>query len=246
MERMQTPGLAALIGAIYPPHCLSCGEVTAQTGGLCGPCWREARFLRGTLCDACGTPLPGEPDGGPLTCDDCLAIARPWTRGRAALAYDGTGRRLVLALKHQDRTDLPPAAARWMLSAGAGLVAPGQLVAPVPLHWIRLFRRRYNQAALLSEAIARSARLAHCPDLLRRLRATPSQEGRSRDARFDNLARAIDVHPARRHRLAGRTVLLVDDVLTSGATLAACAEACLAAGAAEVRVLALARVVKDH
>lgn len=246
MGRMHTPGLAALIGAIYPPHCLSCAEVTAQTGALCGPCWREARFLGGTLCDACGTPLPGEADGGPLSCDDCLAIARPWTRGRAALAYDGTGRRLVLALKHQDRTDLPPAAARWMLAAGDGLVAPGQLVAPVPLHWIRLFRRRYNQAALLSEAIARTARLAHCPDLLRRLRPTPSQEGRSREARFDNLARAIDVHPARRHRLAGRKVLLVDDVLTSGATLAACAEACLAAGAEEVRVLALARVVKDH
>lgn len=238
-------GLQSVVRAIYPPHCLACNEMVGTDGALCGTCWAEAKFLvSGTRCRLCGVPLPGDDDGGDLRCDDCLVIARPWAMGRAALAYSGTGRRLVLALKHGDRTDLPRAAAAWMRQAGEGLVEPGMLVAPVPLHWLRLFRRRYNQSALLAAEVARRSGLSHCPDLLRRLRATPSQEGRSRDARFENVDRAIGVHPARRHRLVGRTVLLVDDVMTSGATLAASTEACLAAGAKEVRVLALARVLK--
>jgi predicted amidophosphoribosyltransferase len=119
------------------------------------------------------------------------------------------------------------------------------LVAPVPLHWLRLLTRRYNQAALLSAAVARQAGLDHCPDLLHRRRDTRSQEGRDRDARFANVTGAMRVAPRRAARIAGRPVLLVDDVMTSGATLAACAEACLAAGATVVSVLVLARVAKD-
>lgn len=119
------------------------------------------------------------------------------------------------------------------------------LVAPVPLHWVRLFRRRYNQAALLSAEVARLAGLEHCPDLLRRLRNTGSQEGRSRDERFTNLVDAFALHPKRASRVDGRHILIVDDVMTSGATFAAAAEACLANGAMRISVLALARVAKD-
>ncbi len=229
---------------IYPPHCAACGGPTESDFGLCGTCWREAGFIGGLVCDSCGVPLPGETTDEPVQCDDCLAIARPWARGRAAMLYGETGRRIALALKHGDRQELARPAAEWMLKAVRPILVPGMLVAPVPLHWLRLFRRRYNQSALLARRVAAAAGLECCPDLLVRVRRTASQEGRDRDARFANVAGAIRIHPRRGGRAAGRHVLLVDDVMTSGATFAAAAEACLAAGAAEVSVLALARVAK--
>ncbi len=237
--------MQGLLHYLYPPRCLSCDALVTEDFGLCGTCWAATRFLTGLVCDKCGAALPGEEDGTPILCDDCLTIARPWARGRAALAYDGNGRRLVLALKHGDRQDIARPAGGWLLRAAEPILQPGMLVAPVPLHWLRLVRRRYNQAALLSREVARRAGLEHCPDLLIRRRRTPSQEGRDRAARFANLAEAVAVAPRRAPLLAGRAVLLVDDVMTSGATFAAAAEACLAAGAATVSVLALARVAKE-
>ena len=238
-------GLQALVHLIYPPQCLVCGALVTSDFGLCGPCWRDTPFINGLVCNLCGTPLPGQDSGQPETCDDCLAIARPWGMGRAALLYKDNARQMVLALKHGDRLDLARPAAQWMLKAATPLLQPGMLVAPVPLHWLRLVKRRYNQSALLSAAIARAAGLDHCPDLLIRRRSTGSQEGRSRDARFANLTDAITAHPRRAQRIDGRHVLLIDDVMTSGATFAAAAEACLAAGAKGISVLALARVAKD-
>ena len=237
--------MQAALHVIWPPQCISCGAPVTTDFGLCGPCWRQTPFVSGLVCDLCGTPLPGEDPGHPVQCDDCLTIARPWTQGRAALLYKDNGRQIVLSLKHGDRLDLARPAAAWLARSAAPMLLPGTIVAPVPLHWRRLVMRRYNQSALLSKGLARLAGLQHCPDLLQRRRATPSQEGRSRDDRFANLSGALTLHPRHRVKVKDRPVLLVDDVMTSGATLAAAAEACLAAGATRVSVAVLARVPKD-
>lgn len=236
--------MQALIGAIYPPQCVTCNARVATDFGLCPDCWRDTPFITGLTCHKCGTPLPGEP-GVQALCDDCLRIARPWQAGASAMLYRDNARRIVLALKHGDRMDLARPAGQWLLRAARPLLHPDTMVVPVPLHWWRMLRRRYNQSALLSAALAREAGLPHCPDALIRSRFTGSQEGRDRDSRFANLQGAFRVHPRRAARIAGRRVLLVDDVMTSGATFAAATEALLAAGAAEVAVLSLTRVAKD-
>ncbi|MEJ6404305.1 ComF family protein [Yoonia sp. 2307UL14-13] len=237
--------MQSVIRAIYPPQCVACGDLTDSAYGLCGPCRRDAHFIGDTICDRCGVPLPGESDGHDLQCDDCMRIARPWDQGRAALVYTGTGRRLVLGLKHGDRTDLARPTAEWMARKAKPLVRDDTVLVAVPLHRFRLARRRYNQAALLAHALAKLMNVAICPDALLRPIQTKPLEGHSRDARFIALADAIIPNLRRADRIAGKSVLLVDDVMTSGATLAASAEAARTAGAANVSIVTLARVMKD-
>ena len=234
--------LQSLLRAIYPPQCLTCDTLTDTEHALCPSCWREANFIHGLVCDSCGLPLPGAPDDNPVQCDACLRIARPWDQGRAVMLYGDKSRAIVLGLKYYDRHDHARAAGRWLHTAARPMLRPGMLVAPIPLHWLRLAKRRYNQAALLSEGLAKAAGLEHSPDLLIRTRQTGTQDGRGLRGRFDNLVGAIAPHPRRGARIRGRDILLVDDVMTAGATFSTATEACMAAGAESVRVVALARV----
>jgi len=161
------------------------------------------------------------------------------------MLYAAGARRLVLGLKHGDRLELAPAMARWMAMRADPVVSADTLIVPVPVHWRRLVARRYNQAAVLANALARELGRPCLPDLLRRDRATPSQDGRSVEDRYRNVAGAIRVAPRHAASVAGRSVLILDDVMTSGATFDACVRCCLAAGARRVCVIALARVTKD-
>ncbi len=239
-------GLQSALRLIYPAGCISCNTQLDQEFALCGECWRDTPFISGLVCNRCGVPLPGEEDDTTVQCDDCMVIARPWAQGRAALLYAGNARRLVLALKHGDRQELALPAAGWMLPQMRKMnVAGDGLIVPVPSHWTRLLRRRYNQAALLAKELSRQAGIACLPDALVRRKVTRVQDGMGRIARFDNMSGAIVPHPKRGLEIKGKQALLIDDVMTSGATFAAATEACYVAGATRVCVLALARVAKD-
>ncbi len=244
-------GIAASLGrfatrtldVLLPPQCLRCGAMVDAPGVLCAPCWERIVFLGPPECDACGLPFEYDAGEGAL-CGACTRKRPPYRRARAAMVYDDASRRLVLAFKHGDRTDTAPAFGRWLVRAGGDLIADADLVAPVPLHWTRLFARRYNQAALLGHAVGRLAGIPVVPDVLVRHRRTPSQGRLSPSARHRNLRGAFAAPRSRVAAIKGRRVLLVDDVLTTGATAAACTRTLLRAGARAVDVLTLARVVR--
>jgi ComF family protein len=233
-----------VLDAVLPPLCLGCGEIVGAPGALCASCWQGFSFVAPPQCACCGDPF-AEHLGEDALCAACLARRPLFRRARAALAYDTQSRRLVLPFKHGDRTDIARACGGWMARAGAELLAEADLIAPVPLHWRRLLVRRYNQAQLLARALARGetgARLA--PDLLRRRRWTGSQAGLRARERRRNVREAFDIHPHWAAEVAGKAVLLVDDVLTTGATAEACARVLQRGGARHVDVLTLARVVR--
>jgi ComF family protein len=238
--------LESVLDLLLPPRCLACGLPVEAQGGLCARCWRGLTFLGPPWCRTCGYPLPHALPEAPL-CGRCATSAPTYARARAALRYDDGSRRLILAFKHADRTDVARPFGRWLAQAGTELVADAELVAPVPLHRWRLLRRGCNQAAVLAHALARESALVLVPDLVQRVRATPSQQGLSAAGRSENVTSGAFRVP-RRHqaRLAGRRILLIDDVLTTGATATACARVLERAGAAAVDVLTLARVVRDQ
>ncbi len=165
-----------------------------------------------------------------------------WSKARAALIYEGVGRRLVLGLKHGDRYDIAAPAGKWMAQRAQSMHIDAPLVCPVPLHPFRQIKRRFNQASLLSKAVAADMKADHCVDALYRRIRTQSLDGKTREERFAHLKDAISVTKSRKELIEGRNILLVDDVMTSGATLTACTEALQQGGAGEIFVCVMARV----
>lgn len=228
------------LDALVPPTCPVCDAPVEAAGLICSACFPRFRPIAPPLCDGCGLPVRGEDIPTPL-CPACRAQPPLFRRARAVWLYGGAAKDLILRLKYADREDLAPTLGRLMARAGAELLREADLLVPVPLHLRRLVARRYNQAALLARAVAVASGVPAAVDALRRTRATPPLAELSREEREASLIDAFAVRPRWRGRLRGRRVVLIDDVLTSGATAEACAEALLAAGAGAVDVLAAAR-----
>jgi ComF family protein len=244
LAALSRDGAGWLLDALLPPQCLACRGPVDRAGRLCAECWRGIDFIAPPSCARCGLPFEFDPGAGAL-CGACLREPPLFDRAAAVMRYGETSKRLILAFKHADRIEAAPPFGEWLARAGAALIAETELVAPVPLHRWRLLARRYNQAALLAQAVGRIARRPVALDLLRRLRPTPSQGGLDAAQRRRNVRGAFAVRPHWREHVGGRAVLLVDDVMTTGATVEACARALKRAGAARVHVLTLARVVRD-
>ena len=232
-----------VVDALLPPLCLGCHCVVAEPGSLCPGCWSRMTFLGTPHCACCGLPFEVDPGPGSV-CGACAGHEPPFARARAVFRYDDASKALILRFKHTDRLEGVGAFALWMARAGAELLEDADLLAPVPLHRWRLFSRRYNQAALLALAIGRLSKVAVAPQLLIRARKTPSQGHLGHDARARNVAGAFRINAGLKDSLAGRRVVLVDDVLTSGATVGECARVLKREGAAAVDVLTLGRVVR--
>jgi ComF family protein len=231
---------------VLPARCLGCGEIIDRQGSLCGGCWSRLRFITAPYCPACGHPV-AHPELAAANCPACRRNPLAVDRARAALAYDDASRGLILGFKHGGRIETSGLLAGLMREAGRVLLDEADLVLPVPLHRWRLLRRGYNQSALLAQRIARGGTQGYFPDLIERSQATRSQQHLSKDARNRNItAAAFRVRKDRAAVVRDARILLIDDVLTTGATLGACARILRDAGAARVDALVLARVVHNE
>lgn len=231
-----------LIDTIYPPSCLMCSAALGEEGGLCPRCWREVPFIEAPFCQRLGTPFAFD-HGGELISPQAMAHPPVFKAARSVARYEGPARALVHGLKYSDRHDLVLPMARWMARAGAELLNEADLLVPIPLHWMRLFQRRFNQSALLADAIGQIASCSVAVSALRRVKRTRPQFGLSRNERAENVQGAFRVDPA--VPLLGQRIVLIDDVYTTGATANAAARRLLRAGAASVSLLTFACVASQ-
>ena len=231
------------LNALLPPLCPVNGTMLMDAASISPEAWSQIRFIDDPVCARCGVPFEHDYGDGAL-CALCIAEPPAFAAARAAMVYDEASHGLIISFKHGDRGDLAPLFGKWLAHAGQSLVTADTMLAPTPLHWRRLWARRFNQAGVIAALAAKQLGCAYEPLLLKRTRATPPQKDLSIAARRRNVAGAFAVEQDAAPRLQGAHIVLVDDVLTTGATLSACSRVLYKAGAARVDALVLARVVK--
>lgn len=229
---------------LFPPSCVGCGILVAETGTICSQCWAKLQFITAPFCPIMGTPHNFSL-GGELISIQALNDPPAFGRARAVLVHDGLARKLVSRLKFGDHTELAPWMAKWMCVAGKEIIEGKDLVIPVPLHHLRFFKRGYNQAAELARNIAYLKKISFYPQGLHRHKNTPPQVGLNKVERQKNVNNAFIVKDKYRDQITNKRILLVDDVLTTGSTLRAASKALIKGGAAEVDVLTFSHRL-DH
>lgn len=234
--------LAKALDLLFPPQCLSCDTLVPTHGTLCLACWNNIRFITDPHCACCGHPFDYAL-GDDALCGECMREMPAFARARAVFRYDDASRALVLKLKYHDQTQLAAVYDTWLVKAGRELITESDAIVPVPLYYWRFVGRRYNQSALLAQTLSQKSGIRTIPDALMRTRATLSQSGLSRKQREDNVKGAFTINPKFRDAVKGKTILLIDDVMTTGVTLNECTKALVKAGAMRVNVLTLARTV---
>lgn len=228
------------LNALFPPVCLGCRKRVETVGALCSECFSHLKFITAPACLYCGKPLPGGEEKAKL-CGNCLQHKPPYHRASAPLCYEEMSRKLILGLKYGDRLEVVPTFARFMVHAGADILKDADLLVPVPLHWKRLLIRKYNQAAVLSEAVTKLSGVPTDSFVLKRKKATPKQGGFSKSERYRNVDGVFMFNSKK--TIEGKVIVLIDDVMASGATVSSCAKELYAHGAAEVRILTLAKSI---
>ena len=228
---------------VFPPSCLACRKAVETHGALCPACWRAMPLIERPYCERLGTPFEIDLGAGALLSPEAIANPPVFDRARAVAHFDGPARRLVHRLKYSDRLELAGAMGTWMARAGDEMLVEADVLVPMPLHRRRLAARSFNQSVLLARAVSSRCGVPVAIDALRRVKATPPQVGLTRAQRRLNVQGAFKVAPEEALAIEGRRIVLVDDVMTSGATANAAARALLRSGAAAVDVLVFAQVV---
>lgn len=236
--------IARGIDLVLPPRCIATGDIVDAPGKISPRFWQTLHFIHAPLCKTCGVPFDYDADDG-YVCASCLAYPPHYTAARAAVVYDDASKKAILSLKYGDQTHVYKTFSDWIARAGHDLLSQTDLLIPVPLHPMRLWSRRFNQAGLIADGIARHTGIPVSHNTLRRAKKTKPHKALTYKQRTQNVKNAFAVNPAKAAALSGKTICLIDDVMTTGATVNACAILLKTCGVANVYVLTVARAKKD-
>ena len=229
--------IKVLLNSLVPPRCLKCSQIVEKQGALCSQCWLSLTFIEDPFCFICGVPFEHTIEKE-MMCGSCMQKNPPYKQARALMVYDAHSKPLILNLKHADGVHMAPYFSQWIKRI---LPSSMHFIVPIPLHWTRLFRRGYNQSALLTNVLAKATNLDATPDLLIRKRRTRSQGGLRRQKRIENVSGAFKINKKYHETIKKKHILVVDDVFTTGATLLECTKMLKKGGAKEVSIVTLAR-----